>query len=139
MPTALPALAVRGELGSERHEQLGDDREQPDQRRRPDQDPERRRRGGDEQDERGSGEHAGHDALAVQQVAGGHDQGQSDGVPDLRAGDDQSGGGLAGVEVVGDRVQQRLGVVEVRGGDARRRREQPEQLWRERGADVRRC
>jgi hypothetical protein len=63
----------------------------------------------------------------VDQVTGWHDQRQPRRIANLAERDQQSRGPRTGVQVVGDQMQQRLGVVEVRDGQAGRQSEQQRQ------------
>src|SRR5581483_8318674 len=72
---------------------------------------------GDERD-RGPDQDRRHQAPAGQEVAEGDDESQPGGVAELRRRHDEAGGAGAGVKDAGDGRQQRLRVVEVRGGGA---------------------
>ena len=116
LPDDGAALAVGGQAGGEGHEDLRHDRRQTDQGEEADQHPQAgRQRGTHEKDGKGQ-DHAAREAPPIDQVTDRHDEGEADGVADLGGGDRQGGGALRRAEVVGDRVEQRLCVVQVGDG-----------------------
>ena len=121
------ALRLAGQRGRERHDDLGDRGRDADDEQRRGQDRERRRHGahhlsrGYEQDQ--------HDDQPppLDEVAERHQQGQPEDVADLAGRDEEAGRGLGHVERPCERVEERLGRVQVRDRQPARQGEQEDE------------
>ena len=113
LPDDRAPVALAGELGSERDQHLCRDRAETDDYEDCDQYPDVRGDRGEHEPECGDREHRRHESPTRHAIADRHEQSEAERVADLRAGDDERGDARTRVEGAGDRVQQRLRVVEV--------------------------
>ncbi len=118
------ALVLAGDGRGERHEHLGDDREHTDHDHAGEEHDRRRRRADDDQRDGRQHELRDDQPPAVEHIAERYQQHEADAVADLRHGHDDADGRLADAEAGGDRVEDRMCVIDVRDRQPARDREQ---------------
>jgi hypothetical protein len=114
----LALLAVAGEVRGERHQDLRGHAGQRDDRRGRREDGERRAQRHSDLAERRDREHGDDEAAALQEVAERHQQREPECVGELDRGEHRADRRAGGVERLGDRRFEGLGVVVVRDDDA---------------------